>query len=51
MALDARRLHDSIRVVLRHVRSTMANKVKDRFAIPAAWSSAALAGPTFAASA
>jgi len=51
MALDARRLHDSIRVVLRMFDQTMANKVKDRFAIPAAWSSAALAGPTFAASA
>jgi voltage-gated potassium channel len=50
-ALDARRHHPGIRVVMRMFDQNMADKVHQGFDIPAALSSAALAAPTFAASA
>lgn len=51
VALDARRKHPSIRVVMRMFDQNMADKVHQGFEIPAVLSTAALAAPTFAAAA
>jgi len=48
IALDARRIHPKIRVVLRMFDQNMADKIRDGFNIHIAMSTAALSSPTFA---
>ncbi|GIK16689.1 MAG: hypothetical protein BroJett003_16530 [Planctomycetota bacterium] len=51
IALDARRLNPGIRVVLRLFDQNLANKIRDGFNIHVAFSTAAMAAPSFAAAA
>lgn len=51
MALDARTFNPGIRVVLRMFDQNLANKVRDGFSIHVAFSTAAMAAPSFAAAA
>ncbi len=51
MGLDARAVNPDIRVVLRMFDQNMANKIRDGFNIHVAFSTAAMAAPSFAAAA
>jgi Trk K+ transport system NAD-binding subunit len=51
IALDARRLHPDIRVVVRMFDQNMADKIRDGFNIHIAMSQSAISAPAFAASA
>lgn len=50
MALDARKIREDIRVVLRMFDQELASKVRDSFDIPLAFSTSALSAPLFATS-